>query len=177
MHIRLAQVDDSAGLAKVQVDSYLIGYRGLVPDSFFEGMTYEEQTREWIDLFLESKLDPLYVAVDDANHILGYALGRFLIKENFDCELRALHVLRDYQRQGYGTALISAIAKHYANAACKSLLLWTLKGNSARAMYEKLGGTLAGEKIYTLDNGTEFAEVAYGWSDINVLILPNDQTI
>jgi ribosomal protein S18 acetylase RimI-like enzyme len=167
MQIRPAKVDDSAGLAKVQVDSYQIAYSGLLPASFFDGLTYEGQTQDWVELLSQANHDPLYVAVDDENRVLGYALGRTLTDEKFDCELQALHVLKDHQRQGYGTALMSAIARHYADAGCKSILLWTLKNNSARMMYEKLGGELVGEKTDTWEDGTQITEVAYGWSDIH----------
>lgn len=172
--IRLAVIDDSAGIAKVQLASYRIGYHGLVPDHFYAHMTVEEQTQEWVDLLSKAHPDPLYVVIDDENHVLGYALGRLLSDEKFDCELSALHVLKDHQRQGLGTALMSAIAKHYAHAGSKSLMLWTIKGNSARAMYEKLGGKLVGEKTYRLDESTELTEVAYVWLDIKTLILPDD---
>jgi ribosomal protein S18 acetylase RimI-like enzyme len=170
VNIRLAKVEDSAGIAKVQIDSYRIGYRGLVPDHFYAHMTIEEQTQDWIDILSKANPNPLYVAVDDENHVLGYALGRLLTDEKFDCELSALHILKDHQRQGHGTALMSAIAKHYTDAGHTSLVLWTIKGNSARAMYEKLGGKLAGEKTYSLDADTELTEVAYGWQDMKILI-------
>lgn len=171
MSIRLAKIDDSAGIAKVQIDSYRIGYHGLIPDTFYAHMTVEEQTQDWIDLLSQANSDPLYVAVDDENHVLGYALGRSLTDEKFECELSALHVLKDHQRQGLGTALMSTVAKYYANAGYTSLMLWTMEKNTARAMYEKLGGKLVGEKTYSLDEGVEITEVAYGWLDMKTLIL------
>ncbi len=170
MGIRPATIEDGAGIAKVQIDSYRIGYHGLVPDNFYAHMTVEEQTQDWIDLLSKEDHDPLYVAVDNESRVLGYAVGRLLTDEKFDCELSALHVLKDHQRQGHGTALMSAIAKYYTDAGHASLMLWTIKGNSARAMYEKLGGELVGEKTYPLDEDTELTEVAYGWADMRILI-------
>ena len=170
MQIRLAKTEDSAGLAKVQVDSYQIGYRGLLPDAFLDQFTYEEQTQDWIELLSESQTEPLYVAVDSENQVLGYALGRTLENEKYDCELRAVHVLKAHQRQGIATALFSATAKHYADIGCQSIMLWTMKKNSARAMYEKLGGKLVDEKTDTWDDGTQITEVAYGWENIQDLI-------
>ena len=170
MQIRRAKKEDSAGLAKVQVDSYQIGYRGLLPDDFLDQFTYDEQTQDWIELLSELEQDPLYVAIDSENQVLGYALGRILHNENFDCELRAVHVLKAYQRQGIATALASAIAKHYADLGYSSLMLWTMQKNSARAVYEKLGGKLVDEKTDTWDDGTQITEVAYGWENIQDLI-------
>jgi GNAT superfamily N-acetyltransferase len=170
VQIRLAKVSDSAGLAKVQVSSYQTAYRGFLPDAFLDQFSLEEQTQDWLDLLAQPDHDPLYVVVDSDDQVLGYALGRRLMSEPFDCELRSLHVLKEYQRQGYGRALIAAIARHYADAGCKSLILWTMKGNTARVMYEKLGGELIDEKTDVWDDGTQVIEVAYGWQDIQALI-------
>jgi ribosomal protein S18 acetylase RimI-like enzyme len=126
MHIRLASNSDCAGLARVQVDSYRTAYRGLLPDAYLDQFTYEEETQDWMNLLSKVDHDVVYVAVDDADHILGYALGRSLADSGFDCELLALHVLKDHQRQGIGTALVSVMASHYADTGCASLMLWTL---------------------------------------------------
>jgi hypothetical protein len=48
-------------------------------------------------------------------------------------------------------------------------MLWTLKGNRMRRWYERLNGTLLGEKSYQIEDRI-IREVAYGWEDITVLL-------
>ena len=170
MQIRLARISDAPGLAKVQVNSYRTAYRGLLPQVYLDQFSYEAETQDWINLLSKDAPDPLYVADDDADRVLGYALGRSLTDGDFDCELRALHVRKSHQRQGIGTALVAAIATHFAEAGATSLTLWTMKANPSRAMYEKLGGVVVDEQTRVWDDGTSFTEVAYGWPDIRALI-------
>jgi GNAT superfamily N-acetyltransferase len=142
----------------------------LLPDAYLDQFTYEEETQDWMNLLSKVDHDVVYVAVDDADHILGYALGRSLADSGFDCELLALHVLKDHQRQGIGTALVSVMASHYADTGCASLMLWTLEHNPVRAMYETWGGEVVNRRSEMWDEGTQITEVAYGWSDIRSLI-------
>ena len=51
LNIRRATIEDSAGLARVQVDSYRAAYAGIFPPSYLAHFTYEEQEQDWHDLF------------------------------------------------------------------------------------------------------------------------------
>ena len=171
MHIRPARLKDSAGLAKVQVDSYRKSYRGLLPADYLAKFSYAEQTSDWQEILSDSQHDPLFVAVDtESETIVGYALGRKHAGE-FGCELVAVHVLPEYHRQGIGTQLIATVAQHFAAKNCQSLLLWTMKSNQrARNLYEKLGGQLISEKQCPISESEFITEVSYGWWDIRVLV-------
>lgn len=75
MGIRKAKEQDSAGIARVQVDSYRTAYADILPQSYLEHFTYEEQEQDWRDL-LSAELDGvLYVATTNKDEIAGYALG------------------------------------------------------------------------------------------------------
>ena len=170
MNIRHATLEDSAGIARVQVDSYRTAYAGIFPQSYLEQFTYEEQTQDWCDLLSVESADVLYVAETDTGEIVGYALGRPEPDEfpPYESELVAVHVRRAYQRQGIGRRLIAAVAAHLQREGCGSLMLWTLAQNPSRALYERLGGQLIGEKAWggNEDFGVDVWEVAYGWSSI-----------
>ncbi len=171
MHIREAQIEDSAGIARVQVDSYRTAYAGLLPQWFLDHFTYEEQTQDWRDLMSAEARDLLYVALADSGEVAGYALARPTASEQApgEGELVALHVHRTQQGRGLGRALIAAAAEGLRQRGSTSLMLWVLEGNTrARAIYEHLGGRLGGEQYFDID---EFRakEVAYRWPDISVL--------
>src|SRR3954452_8814411 len=107
MRTREAAPEDSAGLARVQVDSYRTAYKDLLPDDYLAQFTYEEQEQDWRDLMASPTGDILLVAESDDGEILGYALGRLLAEGGtYTGELVALHVRAPHQRQGVGTALV-----------------------------------------------------------------------
>ncbi len=168
MRIRLAKVEDSAALARIQVDSYRTAYAGIFPQDYLDHFTYEEQTQDWQDLLGGEMTDVLYVAENAAGDIVGYAVGRPgpTNPEGYDGELVSLHVRRDDQRQGIGRRLFTATAAWLQAHGCTSLMLWVLKQNPSRAFYERMGGKLIGEQTITLGDDVQAVEVAYGWSEI-----------
>ncbi len=52
----------------------------------------------------------------------------------------------------------------------RAFYLWVLKANRARLFYEALGGEEIGEKTEQLGKHP-FAEVAYGWRDLTLLVI------
>ncbi|MBN1875258.1 MAG: GNAT family N-acetyltransferase [Anaerolineae bacterium] len=174
VNIRKANIKDSTGLAKVQVDSYRRAYAGIFPQSYLDHFTYEEEGQDWRDLLSSETEDILYVAATDTGEIVGYALGRPGPSDipPYDSELVALHVHHSYQRQSIGKQLIAAIAKQLQQKGCTSLMLWTLEKNLVRSMYERLGGQAIGVKDWggNEEFGIEVKEVAYGWLNIENLI-------
>lgn len=175
MNLRQATIEDSAGIAHVQVDSYRSAYAGIFPQPYLEHFTYEEETQDWCDLLSAEFADVLYVAETETGEIVGYALGRPGLSDipPYDSELVALHVRRAYQRQGIGRRLIAAIAACLKQEGCISLMLWTLAQNPSRTLYERLGGQLLAEKDWggNEEFGVAVQEVAYGWLDIGQLAM------
>jgi len=175
LNIRQATIEDCAGIARVQVDSYRTAYAGIFPQSYLEHFTYEEQTQDWRDLLFAESADVLYVAATETGEIVGYALGRPGLSDipPYDSELVALHVRRASQRQGIGRRLIATVAARLQQEGCTSLMLWTLAQNPSRTLYERLGGQLLAEKKDWGGNeecGVAVQEVAYGWPRIEHLV-------
>ncbi len=173
IRIRKATLDDSAGIARVQVDSYSTAYAGILPQEYLGQFTCEEQEQDWRDWPDAHPDDLLYVAENEDGEIAGYALGRPGPGNlaGYDCELVALHVHRRYRRQGVGRRLIAAMTQQFKQLGCSALMLWVLEKNAARAFYERLGGQPCGEQWIRLgeEDGPAFMEIAYGWPDIDDL--------
>jgi GNAT superfamily N-acetyltransferase len=169
VRIRKAKIDDSAGLAKVQVDSYRTAYAGIFPQAYLDQFSYEEQEQDWRDWISSRPEDVLYVAVLEPGGIVAYALARPGPTQiaPYDSELMALHVVRPHQRQGIGRWLVAAVAGQLQQKGCSSLMLWVLEENRARGFYERLGGHLLGESKVSW---CEKLEVAYGWPEIEMLV-------
>jgi ribosomal protein S18 acetylase RimI-like enzyme len=173
LKIREARIEDSADLARIQVDSYRTAYAGILPEEYLARFTYEEQKQDWRDLLAAGTNAILLVAEAPGGEIAGNALGRPGPSDigAYDSELVALHVRRRHQRRGVGRALVAAMAARLRAQGCDSLMLWVLKENApAQLFYERLGGQLIGERTIDLGEGDITpAEVAYGWPDIGRL--------
>lgn len=168
MDVRRGRAEDSAGLARVQVDSYRAAYAGLLPAEYLAGFSYEEQEGDWRDWLASHPEDVLLVAVEEGGEVVGYALARAGASSivPYDGELVALHVRGRRQRQGLGRRLVATVAGALRQRGCTSLLVWVMEGNASRGFYERLGGRLIGRQTVTLEEGVTAVEVAYGWPDI-----------
>jgi ribosomal protein S18 acetylase RimI-like enzyme len=173
--IREAAVEDSAALAKVQVDSYRASYAGLLPQSFLDGFSYDAQTGDWRELLSGESPDIVLVGETDDGEIVGYALSRKLQGDTDQAELVALHVQRSHHRQGIGRKLMRESARRLQEQGAQSLMLWVLAENPARQFYERLGGKLAGEQTITPADGVTAQEVRYRWTHIKKLIEKSDE--
>ena len=165
--IRKAIIQDSRAIAEIQVDSYRTAYAPFFPQAYIEHFTYEEQEQDWVDLLTSETDDILLVATSTDKQVIGYVLTRARpdIFPGYDSEVIALHVRKSFQRQGIGLALLKEAVEKLEEQGCKSVMLWTLKGNPVRKWYESLQGKIIGEKSYQVDDWT-IDEVAYGWEKI-----------
>lgn len=181
VQIRGAEVQDSASLAQIQVDSYRTSYAGILPQSYLDRFSYEEQEHDWRDLLSSGSDDVLHVAEAETGEIVGYALGRPGPSPipPYDGELVALHVRGPHQGQGIGRQLIAAVAAELQRRGSTALMLWVLDKNPARALYEGLGGRVLGQKEWDGNEvfGIEVQEVAYGWLSLQTLAAPTERTL
>jgi len=169
--VRWATSEDSAGIAHVQITSYRTAYAPFFPQAYLDHFTIQEQTSDWHTLLDADEPDPVLVAVTTEGTVVGYALGdpapEGLAAQ--ECELVALHVLPEWQRQGIGSRMFSAMVAEFRRRGKTGLWLWTLAGNPVRRFYERLGGELAADKQYAVDEVT-VTEVAYRWQNLDELI-------
>src|SRR5712692_7462985 len=74
MLIRLARIEDAAGIAKVHVDSWRTTYRGMVPEDYLANLSYEAREKNWMR-HLEHDGAFIYVAENASGHIIGFVAG------------------------------------------------------------------------------------------------------
>jgi len=118
-----------------------------------------------VSIELESKKVISYVA-EDAGEVLGFVSGGYERQGDYvyNGEIYALYVLKNYQRQGVGTKLVSTLAKQLNQFSIYSMLVRVLEHNPYRRFYEKVNG------IYLRKHHMPFAGellnvAAYGWID------------
>jgi len=109
----------------------------------------------------------LFVAENECGEVVGFACGGPLREPllEYDGELYAIYVLKAYQGQGIGRALVAAVAGDLLSRGYRSLVIWVLRDNPYRRFYEALGGQVIAEKTIQI-GGAELVEVGYGWSDL-----------
>jgi GNAT superfamily N-acetyltransferase len=172
MNVRPARVQDAPGIARVHVDSWRATYPGIVPDIVLARLNYGDRERWWHNILSNPEnTSVVFVAVDDAGKIIGFASGGSTQEpvSGYDAELYAIYLYGDAQGQGLGRRLVHSIAQTLADRGYKSMVVWVLADNPARGFYEWLGGTYVTEKEIMIGGEKPLQEVAYGWPDVRAL--------
>ncbi|MFJ7934621.1 GNAT family N-acetyltransferase [Sporosarcina sp. NPDC096371] len=160
--IRKAELQDVAGIAKVHVDSWRTTYKGIVPDTFLENLSYENREQIWMSGINQNNV---YIAEDENGQIVGFASGGKERTGNYEAfvgELYAIYLLEGQQGKGLGQQLFQSVVEDLKEKKLNSMLIWALEENPACRFYEALGG----QKIDTAEieiDGKKLSEVAFGW--------------
>ncbi len=168
--IRPVRSGDAAGLARAQVDSWRVLFRGLLADSHLDNASYADQESDWLEL-LDVPDSVIYVATDDQDAIVAYARAvQYRGSERRDSELVSIHMRPELKRHGIGRRLFLACVQEMRGRGARSHMLWCLTGNAnARAFYDSLGGAIVAEQTVVIA-GEAASEVLYDWPDIDDLI-------
>jgi HAD superfamily hydrolase (TIGR01509 family) len=172
VRIRQATVADAAAMARVHIESWRSTYRGIVSDDYLAALSYEKRTQMWTrGLSDPESREFYYVAEEPSGEIIGFASGgpERSGDPEFARELSAVYLLETHQRRGIGRRLARAVAERLAEAGPRSLLVWVLADNPSRCFYEALGGELVRQGKIEI-GGVVYDKVAYGWSDIAVIL-------
>lgn len=173
--LRRATVADAEAIAKVRIESWLASYRGIIPDSYLDGMKLEESVAHWRTI-----LEALAVAgericvfvAESEGQVIGFVSGMLLPepKLGMQAELTAIYLRPAWQRSGIGRRMLQKVARVFQAQGVNSLLAWVISDNAAaRNFYEDLGGALLREQDFNWD-GLELKEAGYGWTDLSVLM-------
>ncbi|WP_102126448.1 GNAT family N-acetyltransferase [Deinococcus planocerae] len=166
--IRPATPADAPTLAHVQVTNYRTAYAHHFPPGFWDGVTEEEQTGDWLEWPNRHPEDALLVARAQGD-VVGYVLARRHPYHGAEGAVLALHVLPEERGQGYGAALLRSAVEALWERGARSVGLSTLEGNPVRAWYTALGG----QEVATLEqdiDGWVVRETVYLWPDVRVLL-------
>ena len=161
---REARVEDSSGIAQVHIGSWRSTYRGLIPQSYLDGLDEVARGERWIEILGRGNpLESTRVALEE-NRIIGFtSIGP--IREPqwpFEGELYALYLDDSHQKRGIGKRLFDEALDAMKKRGFRSMVVWVLRENPTCGFYEKMGGRYLGDKIEAI-GGEEVVEVAYGW--------------
>jgi GNAT superfamily N-acetyltransferase len=171
MLIRIADINDATAISMVHIDTWRTTYRGMVPDYIIDGLDYVKNNERWRQTLSQGEDRRTYIAISDDGKIVGFATAgpNRNCQYKFDGELYAIYILKEYHGQGFGRALVTAVARWLHSKGFYSMILWVLKENPAKFFYEALGGKfITAEKV---EIGNSFLdELSYGWDDLSCLL-------
>ena len=170
--VRAAKPADAATIAHVHRDSWRTTYAGILPLAVIAREAGRKTEAMWRRrLALQPPGSATWIAERPGHGIVGFAScgdARSPV-EGLDAEIYALYVLQAHQQRGIGRSLVRECARHFVRQGLFGFYLWVLKANRARLFYEALGGEIVGERNERLGRH-DFAEVAYGWRDLTLLV-------
>ncbi|MFT4042354.1 MAG: GNAT family N-acetyltransferase [Gordonia sp. (in: high G+C Gram-positive bacteria)] len=137
MEIRRAHPDDALAVAHVHVRSWQVGYRGLIPQHFLDGLRPDQRASRYT--FEQTSGGPVTLLAVDRTTILGFVtLGRSHDADlPTDAEVWSLYVDPDQWGTGVGQSLITAARERLLNEGFNCANLWVLAENyRARRFYE-----------------------------------------
>lgn len=95
LKIKRASEVDIKAVARVYVDGWRTTYHGLVPDDYLDRLSYEEAEQKWLNFLIHENEPFIYIAMNDAGKIIGFAAGKSIDDENFNGELYSLYLLQE----------------------------------------------------------------------------------
>ena len=142
--------EDREGRALVHYQAWQETYPGLIPDSVLAAHTLEECRKNAIDR-RHSNSANTFVALDRArgDRVIGFGTfsyhARDIVSIEDAGEITALYVLKEFQGQGVGRALLEHCLAHIPRPR---VALFVLKGNeNAIGFYTHMGFHLTGNEL------------------------------
>lgn len=168
MKIRAAELSDAGGIAKVHVDSWRTTYKNIIPEEFLENLSYQSREELWINIIPKGIV---FVAENDEGQIVGFSSGgkeRSGDYEEYQGELSSIYILKEFQGQGIGKALVKSVTKELGKSGMNTMLVFVLADNNSTLFYEAMGGKVI-DKIEVEIAGKKLYELVYGWDTIDAL--------
>lgn len=168
MIVREAVASDAKGMAKVHVDSWRTTYKGVVPDDYLDNLSYQERENIWNQAIPRGGV---YVAEVDGK-VVGFANGgkeRSGNYADYDGELYAIYILKEYQGQGIGKELMTAVANHLVRQGYSNMLVIVLEDNPAKHFYESTGAKYVATGDLEI-SGKKLIELVYGWENLKNVV-------
>jgi ribosomal protein S18 acetylase RimI-like enzyme len=151
LEIREATQGDAKQIGFVHCTAWLETYTGLINPVFLASLSPERSTQRFEELGCR---DMLVLSAD------GSVVGFSAYGQTRDADLpetcgdvRAIYILKAYQRLGYGRKLLESSLEKLRQEGFETFSIWVLKENkNAIAFYEKCGFVFDGtekEVLYT----------------------------
>jgi ribosomal protein S18 acetylase RimI-like enzyme len=169
MLIRAASIDDIKGMAKVHVDSWRTTYKGIVPDSALDKLSYEAREELWKSVFSQDNNSVHTFVAELDGEIIGFSNGGPERTKKYDYlgEIYTLYLLQEHQKKGIGKKLMQALVSSLQEDGLVSIMVWVLEKNPSRAFYESFNPEKVDLELIEEWNANE---IALGWKDAQTIL-------
>jgi ribosomal protein S18 acetylase RimI-like enzyme len=168
--IREARPEDAARIAQLHVEGWL-EFRSFVPREVMEERTVDSRTAEWAE-FLRGERTGTWTTVAELDgRVVGFASTRLLAEPDHAArgEIKNLFVDGAVRGVGVGKWLLADAARWLAANGGEPIALYSFTENPYRGVYDRLGGTVFGERP-TEWSGIVVPETGYLWPSAAELI-------
>ena len=155
--LRDATAADALDIATVHVESWQVGYRGLMPDEVLDGLSISTRERWWHETLSGSGERSTLLATDERS-VLGFAaVGPGRDGDPVVGELYAMYLCPAAWGRGIGCRLHAAAMARLQAFGFERASLWMLAGNQrALRFYRREGWVADGRsKLVTGPGGIE----------------------
>ncbi|GGK13675.1 N-acetyltransferase [Deinococcus malanensis] len=175
-HIRQAVISDAPTIASIHTQCWTESFADLMPSSYMARMTGDRarrrRTYHWTEQIRETRLltgqQVGTLVAEERGRIVGFASGGDPRDHpGYDKELMTLFVEKSCHGLGVGKLLLGNFMVEMSEAGGKSLALWVLATNPARAWYARQGAKEAGQMPVSFD-GYDLHEVRMVWCPLSV---------
>jgi ribosomal protein S18 acetylase RimI-like enzyme len=161
--VRRAEPADALAVARVHVRSWQVGYRGVLPDDYLDGLLPEDRAARYTFGDLSPERPATFVAVED-DIVRGFVTtgpSRDDDTREFG-EVHALYVDPPAWGSGVGRALMEDARHRLQRAGFRDAQLWVLVGNErAQRFYRADGWTPDGTRRQDQIWGVDVDEVRF----------------
>ncbi|MBR5599192.1 MAG: GNAT family N-acetyltransferase [Alphaproteobacteria bacterium] len=163
--IRIALPNDAKKIAEINIKTWRICYKGMLPEELLKNRDITEERILRIHQEIQS-CDKIYIVAEINGEVVGYCYGGNKRDNDypFKYEIFAIYVLSEFQNQGVGKALFDEFKKIINNT---SFYLYALKQNiKAHNFYQKQGGKEQPkyERVIQTKEGIKIEEVLYSFN-------------
>lgn len=165
IRVRHALPDDAFDIAALDVATWRIAYRGLMPDGYLEALSVEEKTESWranLEKHQALALKRALVAESDGR-IVGYArVGPVEDQGKKVGLLYLLYVSPEHWNKGVGKMLLDDAMEDLVDLGQHEAILWVLRDNTrGRRFYEARGWSADGRSSSEDYGGVTLEAVCY----------------
>lgn len=109
--IRKPNIDDISAIAEIHVDTWRTTHTGIISDDYLENLNYEQSENQFLTILTEKSQKEFLLVAEKNKIIIGFAgVGKERTgNPDYSGELYGIYVTNEYQRQGCGQKLISAV--------------------------------------------------------------------
>jgi ribosomal protein S18 acetylase RimI-like enzyme len=157
--IRNATLDDAADVAAISVQAWQESYQGIIDQAVLENLSVENRTLFRQKILQEQPYGHFVACI--GNKIIGFCDAGTSRFEMAKGEIYAIYVLNAHKGLGVGFQLFCASKSYFQSQhLCPFLIMALSQNKSARSFYERQGGQICGENVYTVE-GKSYPEVCY----------------